>query len=221
MYVNYDKTTDIQDTSVYSDERESNIEYSLISDGYREPEEVKDEIHKNNYNKGEGYFGVEVNSNGEENLKETTTTSHSTKLEFSQFFDILDHFKTKEGGFDNNATIRWVQKNMNCPNFQRLQLNRIPENESRIQNADRKDKLKKLREKEGEYPNMDKSLFQWIRDTRKEVYQWRLGWLLMKGKIFCTNFNHYNLLLQMNLVTILSRSVIIDRNGSSRGTFFL
>ena len=69
MYVNYDKTTDIQDTSVYSDERESNIEYSLIADGYREPEEVKDEIHKKNYNKVEGYFGVEVNSKGEENLK--------------------------------------------------------------------------------------------------------------------------------------------------------
>ena len=32
-------------------------------------EEVKDDIHKNNAKKLEGYVKVEVNSNGEENLK--------------------------------------------------------------------------------------------------------------------------------------------------------
>ena len=39
---------------------------------------MKDGIHKNNYNKGEGFFEVEVNYNLEENLKDTTTTYHIT-----------------------------------------------------------------------------------------------------------------------------------------------
>ena len=61
-----------------SDERETNIEDLVIYDGDRELEEVKDGIHKNNYNKGEGFFEVEVNYNLEENLKDTTTTYHIT-----------------------------------------------------------------------------------------------------------------------------------------------
>ena len=57
----------------------------------------------------------------------------------------------------------WVQKNMNRPNFQQVQLNIIIENESQIPSAERKDKLKKIREKKGKYHEMDKRLDQWIR----------------------------------------------------------
>ena len=42
----------------------------------------------------------------------------------------------------------------------------------------------------------------------------------MKGKIFCIIFTHYHFMLQVNLVTILSSSVIIDRKGYSRGKSF-
>ena len=47
-----------------ADERGTNIEYPVVSDGDRDLEEVKDDIHKNNVKKGEGYVEVEVNSNG-------------------------------------------------------------------------------------------------------------------------------------------------------------
>ena len=43
-------------------------------------EEVKDDIHKKNPKKGEGNVEVKVIYNGEEKLKETTTTSYSTQL---------------------------------------------------------------------------------------------------------------------------------------------
>ena len=52
-----------------ADEIVTNIEDSVISDGNRDLEEVKDDIHKNNANKVEGYVEVELNSNGEDNLK--------------------------------------------------------------------------------------------------------------------------------------------------------
>ena len=48
---------------------------------------------------------------------------------------MLDHFQAKEGGCNNNATIKWVHKNMNHPKFQRVQINRIIEIESQIQIA--------------------------------------------------------------------------------------
>ena len=84
VYANYDNTIDVQDKSVSADEIETNIEDSVISDGDTELEEVKDDIHKKNANKGEGYVEVKVNSNGEDNLKEATTTSCSTKLSITQ-----------------------------------------------------------------------------------------------------------------------------------------
>ena len=43
-------------------------------------EEMKDVIHKKNTKKGYGYVEVEVNSNGEDHLKDTTTTSYGTHL---------------------------------------------------------------------------------------------------------------------------------------------
>ena len=49
---------------------------------------------------------------------------------------------------------------MNGPKFQHEQLNRIIEKESQIQSAEIKDKLKKIREKEGNYPEMEKRLAQ-------------------------------------------------------------
>ena len=91
-------------------------------------EDVKDDIHKKNANKVEGCVEVEVNSNGEDNIKETTTNSHSNLLSIAQNIEILDHFQAKEGGCNNNNTLRWVQKNMNCPNFQLVQLNITIEN---------------------------------------------------------------------------------------------
>ena len=57
---------------------------------------MKDDTHKKNAKKREGYVEVEVNSNGEENLKDTTTTSRSTQLSISQKIGILDHFKAKK-----------------------------------------------------------------------------------------------------------------------------
>ena len=45
---------------------------------------MKDDIHKKNVKKGEGYFEVEVNINGEYNIKDTTTTSQSTQLSTAQ-----------------------------------------------------------------------------------------------------------------------------------------
>ena len=108
VYSKSDKTSDVQEKSVSADEIETNIEDSVIYDGDRELEEVKDDIHKKNAKKGEGYVEVEVNYNGEENLKETTTTSHSTHLSIAQKIDILDHFQAKEVGCNKNARIRWV-----------------------------------------------------------------------------------------------------------------
>ena len=52
---------------------------------------------------------------------------------------------------------------MNHPKFQRVQLDIILENESRIRSAERKYKLKQIREKEGKYPEMEKRLARWIR----------------------------------------------------------
>ena len=42
---------------------------------------MKDNIHKKNSKKGEGCVEVEVNYNGEDNLKETTTNSQSTRYQ--------------------------------------------------------------------------------------------------------------------------------------------
>ena len=77
------------------DKRETNIEDSVISDGDRELEEVKYDIHKNNAKKGEVYVEVEVNSNGEDNIKETATTSYSTQISIAQKIEIMDHFQAK------------------------------------------------------------------------------------------------------------------------------
>ena len=85
VYANYDNTIDVQDKSVSADEIETNIEGSVISDGDRDMEEVKDDIHNDNAKKGEGHVEVEVNYNGEDNIKETTTTSHSTQLSITIF----------------------------------------------------------------------------------------------------------------------------------------
>ena len=63
VYTESDKTSDVQDKSVSADERETNIEEPVISDGDRYMEEVKDDIHKNDCKKGEGCVEVEVNSN--------------------------------------------------------------------------------------------------------------------------------------------------------------
>ena len=52
VYDNYDKTSGVQYKSVSSYEIETNVEDSVISDEYRDLEEAKDEIHKNNANKG-------------------------------------------------------------------------------------------------------------------------------------------------------------------------
>ena len=43
------------------DEIETNVKDSVISYGDRDLEEVKDDIHKNNSKKWEGYVQVEVN----------------------------------------------------------------------------------------------------------------------------------------------------------------
>ena len=56
---------------------------------------------------------------------------------------------------------------MNSPKFQRVQLNRILENESRVRSAEIKDKLNQIRENEGNYPETERRLAQWILDTRK------------------------------------------------------
>ena len=111
VYTNSDKTNDVQDKSVSDDGIETNIEDSVISDGYRDLGEAKDDIHKKNAKKGQVNVEVEVNSNGEDNLKETTTTSHINQLSIVQKIEIFDHFQAKEGGYNTNATIRWVQKN--------------------------------------------------------------------------------------------------------------
>ena len=54
VYSKSDKTSDVQDKIVAADEIETNIEDSVIYDGDRELEEVKDDIHKKNSKKGEG-----------------------------------------------------------------------------------------------------------------------------------------------------------------------
>ena len=54
---------------------------------------------------------------------------------------------------------------MNFPQFQRVQLNIFLENESQIRNAERKYKVKKIRQKEGKYPEIEKCSSQWIRET--------------------------------------------------------
>ena len=56
---------------------------------------------------------------------------------------------------------------MNRKSFQQVKLNIIIENESRIWIAERKYKLKQIRENEGKYPEMEKRLAQWLRNTRK------------------------------------------------------
>ena len=80
VYAKPDNTSYFQDKIVSTDEIENNIEDSVISDGDRYMEEMKDVIHKKNTKKGYGYVEVEVNSNGEDNLKDTTTTSYGTHL---------------------------------------------------------------------------------------------------------------------------------------------
>ena len=79
-----------------ADEIEANIEDSVMSYGDRDPEEAKDDIHKKNAEKGEGYVEVEVNSNGEEDLKETTATSHSTQLSIAQNIRYLITFELRK-----------------------------------------------------------------------------------------------------------------------------
>ena len=64
VYSKSDNTSNVQEKSMSDGERETNIEDSVISDGDRDLEEVKDDIHKKNVKKGEGYVEVEVNSNG-------------------------------------------------------------------------------------------------------------------------------------------------------------
>ena len=61
VYAKSDKKNNVQEKSVFAEERESNIKYSVISDGDRELKEVKDEIHNKNSKKVEGYVEVEVN----------------------------------------------------------------------------------------------------------------------------------------------------------------
>ena len=51
VYANSYNTSDVKYKSVYVDERETNIEDSVISDGYREMEKVKNNTHKNNAKK--------------------------------------------------------------------------------------------------------------------------------------------------------------------------
>ena len=85
VYAKSDKKNNVQEKSVFAEERESNIKYSVISDGDRELKEVKDEIHNKNSKKVEGYVEVEVNYNGEYNIKEKNTTSRSTQLSISHF----------------------------------------------------------------------------------------------------------------------------------------
>ena len=60
-----------------------------------------------------------------------------------------------------------MQKNINRPKFQRVQINRILENESRVRSAEIKDKLNQIRENEGNYPETERRLAQWILETRK------------------------------------------------------
>ena len=43
---------------------------------------------------------------------------------------------------------------MSLPNFQGVKLNRILENDYRIQSEERKDKLNQIREKKGKYSEM-------------------------------------------------------------------
>ena len=85
VYAKSDKKNNVEEKSVFAEERESNIKYSVISDGDRELKEVKDEIHNKNSKKVEGYVEVEVNYNGEYNIKEKNTTSRSTQLSISHF----------------------------------------------------------------------------------------------------------------------------------------
>ena len=49
---------------------------------------------------------------------------------------------------------------MNIPKFQQVQLNIILEKNSHILSAERTDKLKKIIEKKGKYPEMEKRLAQ-------------------------------------------------------------
>ena len=51
VYAKSDKTSDVQDKIVPADKRENNIEGSVISDGYRDLEEVEDDIHNKNAKK--------------------------------------------------------------------------------------------------------------------------------------------------------------------------
>ena len=80
VYVKSDKTSDIQDKNLSADEIETIIEDSVVSDGDSNMEEMKYYIHKKNSNKGESYVEVEVNSDEEDNLRETTNASHITQL---------------------------------------------------------------------------------------------------------------------------------------------
>ena len=57
---------------------------------------MKDDIHKKNAKKGEGYVEVEVNYNGEDNIKEAITNSRSTQLSIAQKLRNLITFKLKK-----------------------------------------------------------------------------------------------------------------------------
>ena len=56
---------------------------------------MTDDIHKKNAEKGEGCVEVEVNSNGEDNLKDKTTTSHNNQQSIAHKNDTIYHFQAK------------------------------------------------------------------------------------------------------------------------------
>ena len=77
-----------------------------------------------------------------------------------------------------------------------------------------------MMEKEAKYPDMEKRLAKWTIETRKGGVPVETWMVANEGNILCTSYTHYHLLIQVNLVTTLSSSVIIGRNGYSRGTMF-
>lgn len=142
-----------------------------------------DEEESNATEKRTEHVEIIVNSDGEEEQKVTIATAKSTSFTNAQKIEIIDHYKSNEGKQSKNDTIKWVQKNMNRPKFQRLQLNRLLASESQIRSSLKRDRSKVVREKEGRYPDMEKRLAEWIRDTRKGGVPVETWMIVEEGKV--------------------------------------
>lgn len=161
----------------------SSLSESSADEGEKNEGSADEEEESDTTEKRTEHVEIVVNTDGEDKQKKKAASTKTTPFSNAQKIEIIDHYKSSKGEQSKNDTIQWVQKNMNRPKFQRIQLNRILDSESKIRAALKKDRSKLVREKEGRYPDMEKRLAEWIRETRKGGVPVETWMLVEEGKI--------------------------------------